>query len=266
MLKEVVEERRQHLLMLLRKCEKEAPAYNKVMPGCRLKIHGAGKYVSYYAREKGKRTGKYLSKKTSMEMIRKLAMKDYNEKLQGQLKKELAVIDKFVKSYPEVTAEEVQNLYTQEMQKLIIPIELSDEAYIKAWQEKEYVINDKYKEHCIFTTSRGERVRSKSEVLIADTLYREKIPYHYEKPVYVSTIGECNPDFSVLNVRKRKEYIWEHFGMMSNPDYVLCVVGKLQKYCMEGYYPGQNLIVTFEDERHPLTPDIIQETIRAYLQ
>jgi len=69
-----------------------------------------------------------------------------------------------------------------------------------------------------------EKVRSKSEVIIADRLFINAIPYEYERGLIVKIpkTAECpetemvwNPDFRVLNVRTGKEYIWEHFGRMS---------------------------------------------------
>ena len=59
-------------------------------------------------------------------------------------------------------------------------------------------------------TSREERVRSKSEIIIADTLSRESIPYRYECPLHIPDVGNIYPDFTVLNVAKRKELYWEH--------------------------------------------------------
>ena len=70
---------------------------------------------------------------------------------------------------------------------------------------------------CMFYTSKGERVRSKSEVIIADVLNREGVPYRYEYPIYIKGIGKIYPDFTVLNIGIRKEMIWDHFGMMDDP-------------------------------------------------
>ena len=63
----------------------------------------------------------------------------------------------------------------------------------------------------------GERVRSKSEVIIADILKNNGIPYRYEYPVLINR--NIHPDFCCLNVRTRKEYFWEHFGKMDDIEY-----------------------------------------------
>lgn len=52
-------------------------------------------------------------------------------------------------------------------------------------------------------------MRSKSEVIIADLLNKEGIPYRYEFPLYLKEFNTVYPDFTILNVRKRKEIYWE---------------------------------------------------------
>lgn len=66
---------------------------------------------------------------------------------------------------------------------------------------------------------KGERVRSKSEVIIADMLNRKGISYRYEYPVYLKNVGQIYPDFTVLDAIRRREIYWEHLGMMDDPDY-----------------------------------------------
>ena len=70
-----------------------------------------------------------------------------------------------------------------------------------------------------------ERVRSKSEVIIADTLARHGVPYRYEYPLKLKSgrdgaFRTIHPDFLCLNVRTRAEFYWEHFGLMDDPDYL----------------------------------------------
>lgn len=50
-----------------------------------------------------------------------------------------------------------------------------------------------------------ERVRSKSEVIIADILNQEGIPYRYECPLQLKGWGKVYPDFTVLSERERPE-------------------------------------------------------------
>ncbi len=57
----------------------------------------------------------------------------------------------------------------------------------------------------IFYTHKGERVRSKSEVIIANLLYKYQIPYRYEFPLTIKDFGITYPDFLILNVRKKRK-------------------------------------------------------------
>lgn len=116
-----------------------------------------------------------------------------------------------------------------------------------------------------FFTSKGERVRSKSEIVIADALARKGIPYRYEYPLVLSDGGAVRPDFYCLNKRTRKEKVWEHLGMMSDYDYSNKNVKKIDKYEMNGYFPGDNLIVTMETDKCFLNTRLVDQIIDKYL-
>jgi hypothetical protein len=116
-----------------------------------------------------------------------------------------------------------------------------------------------------YFTVNGERVRSKSEILIADALSRCNIPYRYEYPTHIPGVGTVYPDFLCLNMQKRKEYAWEHNGMMSDANYADYAIKKIEIYALAGYYPGDNLILSFESSSHPLSSRIIEGNIIEYL-
>lgn len=264
----VMEERRKFLCQILKRYEKEEAVYERTLEGQHLRVHREGDYVSFYLRRDGQKSGRYLSKKADRDLLQRLAQKDYAQKIVCQAKKELKAIEAFEKKYPQYTAEQVQDQYEKDALALIKPLVTTNDQYAKRWQEEYEIINDFHdfhKENCIYTTKRGEKVRSKSEVIIADALFYEKIPYYYERSVYIDGIGICHPDFTVLNVNTRKEYIWEHFGMMSDMEYAQSSVRKIQEYQKAGYFLGKNFIATYEDAVHPLTPDLIKGVLEEYL-
>ena len=117
----------------------------------------------------------------------------------------------------------------------------------------------------MFYTDKGERVRSKSEVLIANELYRHGIPYRYEYPVFNNGVIMAAPDFNCLNVRLRKEYYWEHLGMMGKEEYANRNTAKIEKYTLAKDFDETSLILTFETDRHPLNTKIIEQKIGTYL-
>jgi len=70
-------------------------------------------------------------------------------------------------------------------------------------------------EEIIEEFERIERVRSKSEKIIADELYRCNIPYKYEMPIQLKSqnkIVTVYPDFTVMNKCTGKNILWNISG------------------------------------------------------
>lgn len=116
-----------------------------------------------------------------------------------------------------------------------------------------------------YYTAKGERVRSKSEIIIADTLNRFNVPYRYERPINIGGNGTIHPDFTCLNVRTRKEFLWEHNGMMSDADYADYATKRIDMYTLAGYSADENLILTHETVNKPLNSRVIEYYIRKLL-
>ena len=70
----------------------------------------------------------------------------------------------------------------------------------------------------IHRTARGEAVRSKSEVIIADHLHANRINYHYEHPLEIDGVIKY-PDFTFEDDDTGITYYWEHCGMLPDPAY-----------------------------------------------
>ena len=141
-----------------------------------------------------------------------------------------------------------------------------DEEFVKQWQAVEYkgkCFNDSVPE---IYTIREERVRSKSELIIADLLNKEGIPYRYESPILLSGLGTVYPDFTVLNVKHRKELYWEHLGMMDDSEYVEKALQKIAMYEENGIFQGESLILTYETRLNPISPTIVKLMISQYLR
>jgi hypothetical protein len=74
-------------------------------------------------------------------------------------------------------------------------------------------------EALVHRTRRGDLVRSKSEVIIADLLYSKNIPYQYELPL-TDTSGKVRyPDFTIEDAETGRVIYWEHLGMLADPTY-----------------------------------------------
>ena len=117
-----------------------------------------------------------------------------------------------------------------------------------------------------YYTIKGERVRSKSEKIIADELFRKGIPYKYECPLYLKGMGTIYPDFTFLSKKTGDEVYWEHFGMMDSPDYARKAVHKIETYENNGIFPGERLIITYETEKSVLGTEKIARMVDRYLK
>lgn len=110
-------------------------------------------------------------------------------------------------------------------------------------------------------TERGERVRSKSEKIIADKLYALGIPYRYECPLVLQGNVIVYPDFTILRADGKEVYL-EHFGRMDDPEYVEKTMCKLSTYEKNSIYLGVNLFMTFETGRRVLNTRALDELLR----
>ena len=168
------------------------------------------------------------------------------------------------KTTPDAAYKVYDNL-SEQRKELVTPEYLSDEALISQFLSQPYTrlgFNDDDPE---FYTANGERVRSKSEILIADALRRHDVPYLCEYPVYNNGVIFAAPDFKCLNKRLRKVYYWEHLGMLGDQDYADRNVKKMDKYILADDFDENRLILTYETDSHPLNTKVIEAKIRKYL-
>lgn len=70
----------------------------------------------------------------------------------------------------------------------------------------------------IHRTARGEAVRSKSEVIIANLLHAKGLEYLYEEPLEIDGVTKY-PDFTIEDDDSGVKYYWEHLGMLSDEIY-----------------------------------------------
>ena len=222
------------------------------------------KYQYYQVRQKGDTKGVYL-RRNKDSVAAKLAQKDYNIRLAEELAGQLKVIDRFLEDFKPGKVGQIYNSLHPERQKMVTPLFPDVEKFADDWQNMPYIRKEFAPGAAEYYTAKGERVRSKSEIMIADALNRYGVPYRYEYPVRVEGLGLVHPDFNCLNKRTRREYFWEHNGMMGNADYSGYAVNRIEKYMLAGFWPGRNLILTFETEAVPLTAAMIELQIKKDL-
>ena len=84
-------------------------------------------------------------------------------------------------------------------------------------------------------------VRSKSEVIIANMLVSEEVPFVYEEPLYAPDGTMFLPDFTVKF--RGETYYWEHVGRLDLPDYR--AHWEIKEKWYEKHFPGR-LLITYE--------------------
>ncbi|MDO4182006.1 MAG: hypothetical protein Q4E12_00115 [Coriobacteriia bacterium] len=171
-----------------------------------------------------------------------------------------------ISPYPTLHA--IKQLYehlSPELQSLVTPCVMPDGEFRAAWEAAEVAGSTLSREGCIFQTERGEFVRSKSETIIADRLFRAGVPYRYEQPLQMQNGVTVHPDFVALNTLTRQEFVWEHFGLMDDSEYAGKTVQKINAYIESGLVPGCGLIITFESAAVPLNVATIEANIAAFL-
>lgn len=204
---------------------------------------------------------KYINKENS-ELIEPLLQKKYFEKVLKAARQEMYVLKRIMKSYPECTAEDIYENLPDARKKYVKPIIPTNEEYARRWEARYYMKKPISDDIPIYKTMKGERVRSKSEMIIADRLYINKIPYKYECPIMVKN-EIIHPDFTILRISDRKILYLEHCGKMDDPKYAEDMVIRHNNYGMEGIIPGDRLFYTFETSKTPLDVRVLDQMINV---
>lgn len=192
-----------------------------------------------------------------------LIQKKYDQKILAAANRQRSAIDRFLACYDPEALKAVYDMQSDVRKDYIIPVELPDHEYKICWQEQPYECKTFLENTPEHYTSRGERVRSKSEVMIADALCRAGIPYKYECPLELGGMV-LHPDFTILRMGDRKEIYWEHLGMMDDPEYCENAIRRLRLYEANGIYSGSELVLSMESGSVPINLAVINRLINKY--
>ncbi len=233
----------------------------KNAPEGSLRANKHKKSVQYYLVNKDtKPNGRYL-KKSEQDLAYALAQKGYDKKVLAAARKEHALLSRLNALYKNSAFPEA--LFEKEpipKQSAITPIQIPDKQYVSNWISAPYTKLDYINTSNEFYSDNEEKMRSKSEVIIANRLKKYGVPYRYECALNLD--GKLvYPDFTILNVRLRQEIYWEHLGMMDDPEYLERNLIKILRYEMNEYFPGDRLIITCETTNLSLNMKLVDMLI-----
>jgi ATP-dependent exoDNAse (exonuclease V) alpha subunit len=127
-------------------------------------------------------------------------------------------------------------------------------------------------EGLIHRTRRGDLVRSKSEVIIANELEHQGIRYDYERALVLPGGETRYPDFTIEDDDAGVVFYWEHLGLLHNPEYRTRWEKKLEIYRAAGIVPLEEgggplgtLIVTRDEPGGGIDAQAIAELVSDYL-
>ena len=251
--------RKSELERFIREAEKRL---NGVPEGyVRISQHKKG-YQFYHRMDPKDKSGVYIPA-SEFGKARALIQKKYDLKILAAAGEQLALIDRFLRQYDPDILKRIYEKSGEVRKQFIQAAELPDEDFRARWRAFEYSGKEFREGAAEHYTLRGERVRSKSEVMIANVLSQAGLDYRYEYPVMLGS-QIVYSDFTVLRMTDRKEIRWEHAGMIDDLDYRNEFLGKIALYEENGLFPGEGLIVTMETQKRPLNIRDVQRVVNHY--
>ena len=231
--------------------------------GGSLQIKRRGRSASFYhllpADEEGKRKAVSVPRRNKR-LLSTLCDKKYSEKLIPVLEKEIELLRAFLAKFdPEEKVLLRRNL-PEEMEQYITPLIKTREEQIEDWTNERFDTNPYPLPNDSYRSKKGEYVRSRLELHVANLLYDLGIPYRYECAVYLEDGSVLYPDFTLLHPETLEVYWLELFGMMDDPDYAAANLKKIARYSQSEMFP--NLIMVFDHKDAPFRTETIESILR----
>ncbi len=211
-------------------------------------------------------------KKKDIKFAKQLAQKEYWQKAKQVLQMQLDTLKQFDETYDETALEQIYEKLPNERKQLVIPVTCSAKQKLKEWYEETYEPYDGFSEYKIYETNRGEMVRSKSEVIIANQLYqrRKDLDYKYERPLGLQDKSGreiiIHPDFTIINKHTGKIYYYEHVGKLDEVRYAMDFARKMELYTINDIMQGRELLLTYEAAGAPLNVSCVRKIMEMCLE
>ncbi|MBO7450563.1 MAG: hypothetical protein J6U54_09355 [Clostridiales bacterium] len=184
-------------------------------------------------------------------LIYLLSQKKYDENVIKCAQKENKVLTSTLKALTSIKQpEEVFNETSPLFQPFVKPIIVPESTYRNNWESAPFR-HKAADTHSPFVTKKGEVVRSKSELLIANLLFDMNIPYRYEAELVLNDVI-YHPDFTILDLKRRREVYHEHLGLMDNTDYAISSIERIRVFQQNNILLSDRLFISMETKVTPL--------------
>lgn len=233
----------------------------QALPEGSLSVHKVGDKAYYYRHLNGTRTYIPVSEN---ELIQQLQKKRFVQQSISNINQNCKALAQLQKSYQSIDADEIMNSLPDTYQgSSAWSMMRTPSTDPEKWACADYRKNTSYPEELRHRTIKGDLVRSKSEVIIANALFTKGIPYRYDE---VITIGNAtvSPDFHILIPRTGESKWLEHFGMIHDENYRKKAMWKIESYLKNGFKPWENIIFTFDDLDGNINAQLIDTILNTF--
>ena len=226
----------------------------KTLPGGCLNCKRTESGAEYYLVERKTRKQTYVPKNQE-NMVDEIKLRKRLEISISILEKNIAAQEKMLMKYQPYEFNNIEKIIPKIYRTQPPPTE--EKVHIK---DRIRVFDD----GVIHLTSFGLKVRSKSEVMIAELLKSKQVEFEYERPLILkNALGEnvkIHPDFTFTGRYGDKLY-WEHFGLLGTRQYRADVLKKMETYIINGIMPSVRLFMTAESADGSIDAGVIMRTI-----
>lgn len=237
--------------------------------GCKLRAreHHAHTYYTVAQTVLGEQMERYLGKQDHPE-VQAIQRRYFYEHTAANLESNLKEMNRLAARYkpidPNLLRERFPKAYQFDDPSIFRQAGTIDErAWAKAARQGDYCASESHPEHLTQIAADGHYVRSKSEVIITNSLLSHGLSVRHEEERVFSGMPIA-PDFTVYSEKLHREIIWEHFGLMNDPRYRITYQRKMAAFAAAGYYPYFNLITTFDDADGNIDSRLIEKLVQEF--
>ena len=204
-------------------------------------------------------------------MIYALARKSFLEKAIKADMKRTEALDRALKRMPEDDEE-------YDLDKISAFSSLPKKGFLFADDPRDWLRivqsedQGEYSKNNIHPTNSGVMTKSKDEARIGNLFEAKGIAYRYEKAYGMNFYHKgkgCrvnkifHPDFTIYP-EHAGHILWEHCGVMDDPEYFKRLMARIQIYYENGYTLWDNLILSFDNSNGSFNEERIRLQIKLY--